>query len=92
MPSLSFLKYWIFTVAAFASLLLLINYWIWVARTWIEIAPWRPDVMVSMGSWKFDALLGLPWAILPTLWVIERVIQKRRRRLRGFEVLQSRAA
>ena len=78
----------VFNLLAFISLVLLIAYWVWVAKTWIEIAPWRPHVIVSLGAWWIDALFGLPLAVLPTCWIILRLIEKTRLRQRGFPVLQ----
>jgi hypothetical protein len=82
------LKRTLFNLLAFISLVLFIYTEVAFNWIWIEHPPWGPHVMVTLGPWWLGALFGLPLAVLPICWVILRLSEKRRRRQRGFTVLQ----
>src|SRR5258706_14297845 len=84
------LKRTVFNLLASISLVLFIYTEVEINWIWIEHPCWGPHVIVSLGPWWLGALLGLPLAVLPTCWVILRLIEKRRRPQRGFSVLQRR--
>ncbi len=77
----------LFNLLTLISLVLFIYTEVAFNWIWIEHPPWGPHVMV-LGPWWFGALFGLPLAVLPICWVILRLSEKRRRRQRGFTVLQ----